>query len=356
LRGMNLGYKRMGLQAACSVVGGALMAGAAYFGAGLIGVAGAQLALSVVTGVLFWILVKKYVPWFGIAWPSRAELKSFFGLSGWNFLGTVIARLHFGSDVIVLGIMASASTVTTYVITAYAAQSALMIINLICLAVAPGLGGLIGLQQYEKAASVRSEMLAMNWLSVTAAGSCILLWNPSFVHLWVGSQYYAGSWSDLLIVLIITQTAIMRSDACVIDASLQLRNRVLVNILAAVLTIPLMVALTPAFGIFGLCLGALGGRLLQLVTHPFMANACLGRPQRLPLTAIARASLVMCLLFAGCGYVGQRVMASNWFELLGGVAVTLTLTSCLALLAGLTKETRGQLIHRLGSLRKSFAR
>ncbi len=45
LRGMNLGYRRMGLQAGLNVIGGVLMALAVTRGLGLAGVAGAQLAL-----------------------------------------------------------------------------------------------------------------------------------------------------------------------------------------------------------------------------------------------------------------------------------------------------------------------
>src|SRR5262249_54757830 len=77
LRGMNLGYRRMGLQAGLSIVGGLLTAGAIYLGLGLIGVAGAQVVLSVVTGVFFWLLVKKCVPWFGFARPKRSDVRAF---------------------------------------------------------------------------------------------------------------------------------------------------------------------------------------------------------------------------------------------------------------------------------------
>jgi hypothetical protein len=73
LRGMNLGYKRMGLQAGLSIVGGSLSIGALYVGAGLVGVAGAQVMLAALTGVLFLLVVKKYVPWFGVARPSLAR-------------------------------------------------------------------------------------------------------------------------------------------------------------------------------------------------------------------------------------------------------------------------------------------
>src|SRR5581483_6502269 len=65
LRGMNLGYKRMGLQAGLSVIGGGLTVLAVVRGFGLPGLAGAQVILLVITGIIFWALARRYVPWFG---------------------------------------------------------------------------------------------------------------------------------------------------------------------------------------------------------------------------------------------------------------------------------------------------
>ena len=67
---MNLGYKRMGLQAGLSLVGGALLAGAVYAGGGLVGVAAAGIVLAALTGLCFLALVRRQVPWFGVERPQ----------------------------------------------------------------------------------------------------------------------------------------------------------------------------------------------------------------------------------------------------------------------------------------------
>src|SRR2546425_11220541 len=74
LRGMNLGYKRMGFQAGLNLIGGVLTAGAVYAGLGLVGLAGAQVVVIAVTGLCFWLLVKHYVPSFGVARPAPADV------------------------------------------------------------------------------------------------------------------------------------------------------------------------------------------------------------------------------------------------------------------------------------------
>ena len=63
------------------------------------------------------------------------------------------------------------------------------------------------------------------------------MWNRSFVHLWVGSENYAGIWTNLLLVLIAAQTAFIRCDAYMIDAALQPGRRVRVGVAAGILTV-----------------------------------------------------------------------------------------------------------------------
>ncbi|MCK4820312.1 hypothetical protein KA005_31400, partial [bacterium] len=83
LRGMNLGYKRMGLVAGLHVFGGVLIASAIYLKLGLIGVVAAQVMQTIVTGILFLRLVKIYIPWFGFERVSLREIRQFFRLSIW---------------------------------------------------------------------------------------------------------------------------------------------------------------------------------------------------------------------------------------------------------------------------------
>lgn len=346
LRGMNLGYRRMGLQAGLNVVGGALTAVAIYAGLGLIGIAGAQVLLSGLTGLLFLLVVSKYVAWFGIAMPSRAEIRSLLNVSVWNSLGNVIAKLHLASDVIILGAVASSSLVTTYVLTGYAPLAVVGIMTLTLEAASPGLAGLIGQKQYEKTATLRKELMAINWLFVTAAGSTILLWNRSFLYLWVGADYYAGPLVNLLIVLLMAQTVFIRSDSYIIDATLQLRDRVLASAAAVILSVALSIVLTRYYGIVGLCLGMMGGRLIQTVSYPLLVDSLLGKlkPRRF---GLARPGSVMILILASSTYLGQRWFAHNWAEWVAAVGISVGVVLFATPVLGLPIGSRKSLVRRL---------
>jgi O-antigen/teichoic acid export membrane protein len=346
LRGMNLGYKRMGFQAGLNLIGGALTAGAIFAGLGLVGVAGAQLALAAITGLCFWILVKRYVATFGVARPARHEVKSLLGMSAWIAIGEIIAKLALASDVIVLGMVVSPTVVTTYVLTGYAGRIGQGLHLFTTGAAMPGLGGVIGSGEYERAARLRHEIMNLTWLFSTAVGGTILLWNRSFLTLWVGPENYAGYWANLLLVIITVQTALLRTDAFVLDATLQPRLRVVVAALAAAAIIGVSIALTPSLGIVGVCLGMLVGRMVQTIAYPLLVDRCLRRPSRLSWRAITRPLAVMLLIFAVTAVLGDRALASNWLTWTAGVAISLVLITSLALAAGLPAEGRRAVLGR----------
>jgi O-antigen/teichoic acid export membrane protein len=356
LRGMNLGYKRMGLQAGLSVAGGALMAAAVYAGLGLVGVAAAAVVLTILTGLCFLTLVRRQVPWFGAERPRRSEVATLLGMSVWVATGDAVAKLLLASDAIVLGMILSATTVTTYVLTGYAALLAVNLYALAADAVIPGLAGIIGEKNYSRAALLRRELLAVTVLFVTAAGCTILLWNRSFVHLWVGGENYAGAATNFLLVLIAAQTAFIRCDAYIIDAALQPGQRVRVSAVAAAIALSLSVALTWYAGMVGLCLGILAGRATQTYWYPRLVRGCLHAAPELSSGWLIRPLVAMGSLFVATAYLGQHLLVRQWFT--WGVAVILSaaLVLLIALEWGLPPELRGAVRGRVAELISKLGR
>ena len=172
------------------------------------------------------------------------------------------------SDILILGMVASPSDVATYALTSFAGTTLLSLVTIVFGAVTPGLGGVIGQKQYERASEIRIEMMTVSWLLLAAVGSTILLWNRSFIFLWVGPQHYSGFWANLLMVLMIVQLIYIRNDSYVIDFTLQLRDKVLMAVVAAVISIGLSALLIPRMGIAGICLGMILGRLALTISYP----------------------------------------------------------------------------------------
>lgn len=354
LEGENQGYKRMGLSATLVLVGGGLAVLALYLKTGLIGVAVAELTTTLITGLFFIWVVRSYVPWFGVARPSRRAVKRFFGLSGWFLVWRLVMQLMTASDLLILGMFASAGLVTTYSLTKYAPEALINIVDIVVFGVAPGLGGVIGSGDLRKAARLRGEVILLTWLVTVTVGSTILVWNRAFVGLWVGQQHYAGSLPNLLIMILVAQFVMIRNDSSIIDLTLNVSRKVLLGLLSAVLSILAAAFLVGYFkaGIVGLIIGLMTGRAILSVAYPMLIGRFLGVPGRSQVMGTLRPIFATLLLF----FLALRLddllnigksLPATWIILFPGVAVTVCVFAAVAILLGLSRDQQKRILERV---------
>lgn len=356
LEGENLGYKRMGLSALLVLVGGALVILAVRTDTGLPGVALATLVTTLLTGATFFFVVQVYVPWFRIRLPSRAEVQGFLTLSWW-FLGwRLVMQTLRSSDVVVLGVADSAELVSVYALTRYVPETLISFVTVIVMGVAPGLGGLIGSGNMKKSAAVRTEMMAFTWLLVTVAGVGILAWNRSFVGLWVGDAFYAGELENFLIVILVMQFVFIRNDAYIIDLTLDLKKKVIVGGLSAILAVGLAASFVVFLdgGISGLCVGFLIGRGYLSFLYPAMVGQTLEIDMADQLRRAVRPAIVSACLFACAFMAGRQFGVDDWLPLIGVAILTALLVGPLAFFAGLGRDQRTLLSQRAVRVAGSF--
>jgi len=349
LRGMNLGYKRMGLQSGTSIVVGALAVWAVKADFGLPGLGSSWIARDFIVGALYWLLVRQYLPWFHVAKPTKDAVKGLLGMSVWLAVGDLVSKLLLASDVLILGWVVSPVAVTSYVLTSYSARIGLGVFVFTAGAAMPGFGGVLGQKQFARAVQLRTELRTMTWLFTTIVGAAVLLWNPSFLHLWVGSKNYAGPLVNLLIVLVISQTAFIRTDSYIIDAALKPRGRVVIGAVTVIATLALGITLTHLFGIVGLCLGLFLGRSIQSIAYPIFVHRCLENPNRDRSAHLQawRLFFATAALFGVATVMGTRVHAAHWITWLAGVVVSVPVIAALAMVIGPTRATRRMLLGRI---------
>ena len=350
LEGENLGYKRIGLSAALVIIGGGFTLLALYLETGLIGVAAATLATILLRGLLYLWVVRHFVPWFGLAKPSRQAAREFLGLSGWFLIWRLVTQLMSASDVLILGLFASVELVTTYSLTKYAPETMVNFVGLVAFGIAPGLGGIIGQGDLQKAVRVRSEIMQITWLVVTVLGSTILLLNQPFIGLWVGADHYAGPLSTLLILLMVTQLVFIRNDANIIDLTLNLSRKVLLGLLSVVLSVGLAILLVRRFetGISGLVVGLIAGRLVLSLAYPLIIGRFLVLSFKTQLLGILRPALITGLFFWFSLQVAVMfsTLIDSWLRFIFAVPVTAGLVVLLAFVAGLTRDQQGSMLGR----------
>ena len=355
LEGENLGYKRMGLSALLVFIGGGLTWLAIWLNTGIVGVGAVTLIITLLTGVFFLWVMRDYAPWFGVAKPSIKAVKDFLGLSWWFLAWNLIMNLMTASDVVILGVLLSVQTVTDYSLSKYAPETLINVIAIMVFGIAPGLGGIIGSGKLDKAAHLRGEIMALTWLIVTILGSMVLLWNRSFISLWVGSSHFVGSLPDLLIVLVVMQFILIRNDGNVIDLSLRLKQKVIVGAISVGLSLAIAVIMIQwlNLGIVGICLGLIIGRLLLSIGYPLLVGKLLGVTFISQLKSSIRPGLVTALFFVTATLFDRFRMITleaniaGWMRLgLMGFS-SLLIVSVLVFYMGLSSNQRNNVIQRV---------
>jgi O-antigen/teichoic acid export membrane protein len=355
LQGENLGYKRMGMSVLLVLIGGSFTWLALYLGTGIVGVAAAVVASTLVTGFFYLWVVKSNTPWFGIARPRRADVFQMLNLSWWFMGWNLVTNLLLASDVVVLGLLNSVESVTNYSLTKYVPETLIGVIVIVVFGIVPGLGSIVGTGDFERAIRVRNEIISFTWLIATTLGASILIWNRPFISMWVGAEHYSGSIPNLLIVVAAMQLALIRSDGNVIDLTLRLSQKVLLGFLSVTVSIAAASLLVGYFrsGIVGLCLGIIAGRLIMSVGYPILIGRFLQIKISSQSNAMIRPGLVTLLLFlASIGLSNLAVLPgwsglSGWFMLAFSASLTGAFMLVVAFYAGLSKAQRLSMLHRI---------
>jgi O-antigen/teichoic acid export membrane protein len=349
LHGENLGYKRLGLSTAVILVGGVFTAVAVKAGGGLVGVAVALLMTTLLSGAVYFRIARQQVAWFGIARPLRGSVKSFVGLSWWFMLWNFVMQMMRSADIILLGFAGSATLVTGYSLTRFIPEALTQAAATLIFAVMPGLGGLIGAGEHRRAMEVRSETMAFTWLLVTATGATVLVWERSFLDLWVGDGYYPGLTAMTLIMVMVIQLAIIRTDSNIIDLTLRLSAKVMLGLLSVLLSVGLAWALLGVYdlGITGVVAGFIVGRLVLSVAYPLMIARLLGVRPSTQLRGAVRPCLTTAALLAAAAALSERIGVGSWVMLTLACAGTVLACTAFALLAGLPAHRRRTLVNRV---------
>ncbi len=354
IQGQNLGYKRLGMTTSLEFVGGGLLVIAAAVGGGLVGLALAGIATTLLSGALYLWIVRSYVPWFGVARPDLRAVGRFIRLSWWFLLWNVVTKVSNGADVIVLGIAGSSQEVTTYTLARFIPLMIIGAVTALISGAMPGLGGLVGAGEHTRAARVRSETMSFAWLIAVVGGAGILLWERSFITLWVGARYYPGLGTVFLIALMVLQLSLIRVDSNIIDLTLELRWKVLLGLLAAGLSVLLAWVFVSFFdlGIAGVVVGFMMGRTVQSIAYPVMIGRILDIPAQAQLKGMIRPALTTICVFAMAAALGTVATVTTWIGLVLAGGVTIVGASSVAVFLGLSRTPRRQLWARVRRMAK----
>jgi O-antigen/teichoic acid export membrane protein len=349
--GMNLGYKTTWINAVGVVVGGVLMAGAAWLGWGLVGLAAAFLAGSLVNGVAILYLARKCLPWLAIRRPEQGEVGKFFSFSIWVLAWTFINKFLLASDIIILGLISSASLVAAYTLSFYVIQTSVHFSAILVSSGMPGMGDIVGRGEFKKASAIRSEIMAVSWLLSAVVGTLVLLWNPPFIALWVGADQFVGYGENFLMVLLMTQLIFIRNDAFIVDVTLEISKKVVWGALSTVVSLLLAFWLGSHMQspVAGVLVGLMGGRLVLSILYPMLVGKTLQESKQGSFKVISnliRPSSVLVFLYGSACLIAPLIKVDSWLELFFYGVVSLPIAFCVAFWLGYSETQRRNLVSR----------
>lgn len=342
LAGINLGYRSMLITTGTAIVSNAAMVVAALRGWPLWWLAIIVTLAAAINAFLTWLVARRSTSWWGVARPTRQDVRRVFSYSSWTLGWVAVEKLLLAAELIFISVMVGAATVTQYTFTTYVLQFVISISLVTASGFMPLLGAQLGAGDLgaaaERARSVRHLVVGV------AAFGCgaILAFNGAFVSFWVGEHQYLGTAVNALLVASGLQLALVRMDGQVLDVTMRIAPKVIVGLFSSVGGI---VAGCIAYGLTTSLVAGLVGiilfRLVSNVSYPMLVARSIpgsGLPRRVILfsTVFVILSLSIGPIMQGGSLAVKLGLAMVWL-LVGGAFCWLGLLprdTVRALLAG----------------------
>jgi hypothetical protein len=142
---------------------------------------------------------------------------------------------------------------------------------------------------------------------------------------------------------------LIRSDAFIIDVTLNVRTKTLTGLVSSVISLVVAAVLIGPYdmGITGLCIGLLAGRSLLTVIYPALIGRTIEHSLSEQLRSAVRPGVVTVGLFAIAYVASLHASTSSWIVLIVGSAITGIVALGLAYFLGLDPLTRRRVTKRV---------
>jgi len=355
MRGENLDYIAMWLRSSLMVVTGVAGVGLLMAGWGLMGLAFAVFARQIIFLLVWQRLARRHVAWYGVACPKKSEVVSFTQGSFWVFCSGLFFLALSTSDIILAGILLGPKAASIYYISGSLLRFILVPAGSFNAASGPGIAGLCGTADWRRLQRVMREYCLITHFYLALIGIVVLAVNSSFVALWMGQSYNGGN--ALLIALLAGRVLLsqLEADGNVLDGMMCFRQRALVLIAGAVLAVAISILAGREWGLTGVALGPVVGRLFTLVQFRRLIarTACGLRPWDIvrPRLVIATAALWALVCVSS-----RTFRAPNWLGALALGAIVTLIAFGLIYYTGLDAADRSVIQARFENLRNRFLR
>lgn len=350
LRGQNLEYKSMRIDALEIILTAALTVVAVVCGFGLPGLAIASIISMIVTAIARYWVTRREITWFGYLAPSIRELLSFIKLSVQLLFASLSSMLVNSTDVLLVGLFFNSTAAAVYSMTGFLARLLIQPILTLFSSVNSGLGSLVGAKEFRRVEKLRIEMHEVALFLGGIIGVGVLLINDQFLRIWIGDGYYGGDALNLIFVLTSILLAWSRVDGIIADCLMEFQRRAVFQGLIGVIGICLSASLYKDYGLAGIGCGLLFSVFCSTLLFQYIVFLRLGSSFAEYRVTIARL-ILMVTVFLTLTYFCAALFAhyAIWMQIVLIILIQLFVTSSL-FVWGISNGTRSAVISRIRHL------
>lgn len=279
-----------------------------------------------------------------LLWRSvRERMRYRFSVQGAGTLVRLLSCTFLGRGAGVIATNLDAFALTRYlgpeiapvfVLTRKAPDMSRMFLDRPAVAFMPAISHLVGAGEIERARGILLRLMRMVlWLmGLIAAG--FLVFNGTFVALWVGRDMFAGGTVNLLIVLSLVVGVVVSTLSHLCFSLGNIKGNSLVSLAQGLLSVPLMFLLGKHWGMLGVALAPLVAMLATSAWYYPYAFSRLLKLERLDVLALVREAAAAIAAAAVATGALFWVTATTWsifiLAVAGFGAVYLTVLGCLS--------------------------
>lgn len=352
LAGVNMAYKAMWVTAFSIIVGGVISVIAVKSGWGLPGIASATILAAFLTGGIRYCVAKKNISWFGVAKPKKKEFRDFLNFSGWFFVSSYSDAFLNYSDLLLVGMILGPASAGIYATTGAVLRMIVGPMQQIVLSASSGIGYLCEIKAWERLAVVRQDIFVFSMVIMSVVGAGIIGLNSTFLHFWVGDEFYAGDVVNVLLVLIAIVRVTARVDYEIMDNLKMFKIKAVYQLICGIFTLCGGVLLTKKFGSEGMALTILCSQVVLLVLYRFSVRKVLTGSQCVVLSnvTISRVCLISLFSFLVSFIFCEYYTSIRFFDFVIASFFLAFLTFLVVWFIGINKVNRERLSNRFDSI------
>ncbi|CAN5170131.1 oligosaccharide flippase family protein [soil metagenome] len=309
------------------VVSSAAMIAVLLLGGGIIGLALANIATTLASRSLMLLLVNRFAPELRPGWRDfdRASIRKVISFSSSIFMGQIAKRLQTKTDLIVIGIIMSVSSVTPYGIAWRLSEITRRIVTQFSRALLPMASELHaeGDDRRLRALYIMSVRLTLV-ISLAIGGVFIGLAGP-FLTVWVGAELAEYSYLVTLLMLASIISLSQWPAGAILQGMDRYRLMAISAVISGLVNLALSIVLGLQFGLIGVALGTLIPTTIESFGFilPYTMRV-LGIKLRDVIHDVLVPSLVPALPAAGLLYLlVHAIVPETWFEIAAIAAVSI---------------------------------